>query len=93
MDRTVRREIAAVAHLEARDHWELFVCAAAFGHATDPLGELFRSTIIDVLVERYTAALPERSGYFWLIGSIRRECCDHVIVFGERHLRRGQSAC
>src|SRR5258707_9215943 len=34
MDRTVRREIAAVAHLEARDHRELLVCAAAFGHAT-----------------------------------------------------------
>jgi transposase InsO family protein len=23
-----------------------------------------------------------------LIGSIRRECLDHVIVFGEEHLRR-----
>lgn len=23
-----------------------------------------------------------------VIGSIRRECLDHVIVFGERHLRR-----
>jgi hypothetical protein len=23
-----------------------------------------------------------------LIGSARRECLDHVIVFGERHLRR-----
>ena len=22
-----------------------------------------------------------------LIGSIRRECLDHVVVFGERHLR------
>ena len=22
-----------------------------------------------------------------LIGSIRRECIDHIIVFGERHLR------
>ena len=23
----------------------------------------------------------------WLIGSIRRECLDHVMVFGENHLR------
>ena len=23
-----------------------------------------------------------------LIGSIRRECADHLIVFGEHHLRR-----
>jgi len=24
----------------------------------------------------------------WLIGTIRRECVDHLIVFGEAHLRR-----
>jgi hypothetical protein len=41
MDRAVRGEIAAVAHLEARDHWELFVCAAAFGHAPTPSGNSF----------------------------------------------------
>ena len=34
IDRTVRGQIVAVAHLEARDHRELLVCAAAFGHAT-----------------------------------------------------------
>jgi hypothetical protein len=27
-----------------------------------------------------------------LIGTLRRECLDHVIVFGERHLRRVLSA-
>jgi transposase InsO family protein len=32
---------------------------------------------------------PWQSGYVErLIGSIRRECLDHVIVFSEAHLRR-----
>jgi transposase InsO family protein len=31
---------------------------------------------------------PWQNGYFErLIGSIRRDCLDHVVVFGERHLR------
>jgi transposase InsO family protein len=31
---------------------------------------------------------PWQNGYAErLIGSIRRECLDHLIVFGERHLR------
>ena len=31
---------------------------------------------------------PWQNGYVErLIGSIRRDCLDHVIVFGERHLR------
>jgi transposase InsO family protein len=32
---------------------------------------------------------PWQNGFVeWLIGSIRRECLDHVIVVGEAHLRR-----
>ena len=31
---------------------------------------------------------PWQNGYAErLIGSIRRECLDHIVVFGERHLR------
>ena len=35
IDRAVRREIAAAAHLEARDHRELLVWVPTFGHVTD----------------------------------------------------------
>ncbi len=32
---------------------------------------------------------PWQNGYAErLIGSIRRECVDHIVVFGERHLRQ-----
>ena len=35
------------------------------------------------------AALPWQNGHAErLLGSIRRECLDHVVVFGEAHLRR-----
>ena len=34
-------------------------------------------------------ASPWQNGFVeWLIGSIRRECVDHIIVLGEAHLRR-----
>ena len=36
---------------------------------------------------------PQQDAYVErLIGSVRRECTDHVIVFGESHLRRIMSA-
>jgi transposase InsO family protein len=36
-----------------------------------------------------TPALPRQNGFAErLIGSIRRECVDHIIVLGEMHLRR-----
>ncbi|HVO91787.1 MAG TPA: integrase core domain-containing protein, partial [Terriglobales bacterium] len=32
---------------------------------------------------------PLQNGFAeWLIGLIRRECPDHIVVFGEAHLRR-----
>jgi transposase InsO family protein len=35
------------------------------------------------------SASPWQNGFAErLIGSIRRECADHIIVFGEAHLRR-----
>ena len=36
--------------------------------------------------DRTTIAMAERT-CGRLIGSIRRDCLDHVVVFGERHLR------
>jgi transposase InsO family protein len=36
---------------------------------------------------------PWQNGHTeWLIGSIRRECLDHVLVMGEAHLRQILSA-
>lgn len=53
-------------------------------------GELFTETVralgIDPLLTAY--ASPWQNGYVErLIGSIRRECLDHVIVLNESHLR------
>lgn len=53
VDRTVRREVVAVIHLEACDHRELFVCAPACGHATAPVGNSFDQQTRGVLVQCY----------------------------------------
>jgi hypothetical protein len=53
-------------------------------------GELFVRRLRSMGIrDRPTSALsPWQNGYAErLIGSIRRECLDHVVVFGERHLR------
>jgi transposase InsO family protein len=35
------------------------------------------------------SASPWQNGFAeWLIGSIRRECLDHLVILGEAHLRR-----
>jgi putative transposase len=53
-------------------------------------GEMFTETVtalgIDPLLTAYRS--PWQNGYAErLIGSIRRECLDHVIIFNESHLR------
>ena len=35
-----------------------------------------------------TEAFPWDGAPGYMIGSIRRECLDHIVVFGEAHLRR-----
>jgi transposase InsO family protein len=40
------------------------------------------------VTDQTAARSPWQNGHSErLIGSIRRECLDHVVVFGERHLR------
>jgi len=56
----------------------------AYGHS-------FRSTVMAIGVEEVVTAprSPWQNPYVErLIGSVRRECLDHVIVLNERHLRR-----
>ena len=53
---------------------------AAFGRAVEALG---------LTAVRTAPRSPWQNPYVErVIGSIRRECLDHVIVFNERHLRR-----
>jgi hypothetical protein len=48
-----------------------------------PPGSVHRySRSSDVSSLTLAKCVPER-----LIGSIRRECIDHIVIFGERHLR------
>src|SRR5674476_1129635 len=53
-------------------------------------GEIFTRRLRAMGIrDRPTAARsPWQNGYAErLIGSIRRDCLDHVVVYGERHLR------
>ena len=56
----------------------------------DVYGDIFSRRLHAMGIrDRPTAARsPWQNGYAErLIGSIRRDCLDHVVVFGERHLR------
>ncbi|MGH7015107.1 MAG: integrase core domain-containing protein [Stellaceae bacterium] len=56
---------------------------AAFGLAVRQ-----RLAVMGIRDRPIAARSPWQNGYIErLIGSIRRECLDHVLVFGERHLR------
>jgi transposase InsO family protein len=48
-----------------------------------------RLRVVGIRDKPIAAGTPWQNGYAErLIGTIRRECVDHVIVFGEAHLRR-----
>jgi putative transposase len=58
-------------------------------------GQVFRNRLEAMAIEEVVTAprSPWQNAYVErIIGSIRRECLDHVIVFDERHLRRVLSA-
>jgi len=58
-------------------------------------GPTFRNRVQAMAIEQVVTAprSPWQNAYVErIIGSIRRECLDHVIIFGERHLRRVLSA-
>jgi putative transposase len=58
-------------------------------------GPTFRDRVQAMAIEQVVTAprSPWQNAYVErIIGSIRRECLDHVIVFDERHLRRVLSA-
>ena len=57
----------------------------------DIYGQAFRDRIASLGIEEVTTSFrsPWQNPYCErVIGTLRRECLDHVIVFDERHLRR-----
>jgi transposase InsO family protein len=57
-------------------------------HLTDTLAAIRRLRSIGIRDRPTSPRSPWQNGYAErLIGSVRRECLDHVVVFSERHLR------
>src|SRR5882672_233027 len=58
-------------------------------------GQIYRDRVQAMAIEKVVTAprSPWQNAYVErIIGSIRRECLNHVVVFDERHLRRVLSA-
>lgn len=81
--------------------WTAQQVVEAFPYDTEPryllrdrdsiYGEFFRRRVRNMGIEEVVTAFrsPWQNAYVErVIGSIRRECLDHVIIFGEDHLRR-----
>ena len=71
-------QLAEAARHDEPAQWPSGDCAIA--SAPERGRSVEKAIVIDLLARKNEYA--DR-----LIGSIRRECIDHVIVFGERHLR------
>jgi hypothetical protein len=78
-------------HDDAIASIDMFVVPTiSFGTATALYGAAFirRIRAMGIRDRPVSARSPWQSGYAErLIGSIRRECLDHIVVVGERHLR------
>jgi transposase InsO family protein len=71
--------------------WSTFFAAVCIVRDRDSVyGEIFirRVRAMGIRDRPISARSPWQNGYAErVIGSIRRDCLDHVVVFGERHLR------
>ena len=70
---------------------QLTALLAFFGPELFPFGGVFFERVKSLGIEEVRTAIrsPWQNSYCErLIGSIRRECLDHIIVLNEQHLRR-----
>jgi transposase InsO family protein len=80
----IARQIAETFPWQNTPQYLLRDCDGIYGHVVRR-----RLAAMDIRDRPITARSPWQNGHVErLIGSIRRECLDHVIVFGEAHLRR-----
>jgi hypothetical protein len=64
------------------------IFAGLYGLAPNVRSALARLRAMGIRDRPIAPRSPWQNGYCErLIGSIRRECLDHIVVFGERHLR------